>query len=228
MLQAGVSFARTVVGTPYYLSPEVCQAKPYNSKSDAWSCGVLLYECCTRRHPFDANSQVGSAQQVQKVQRHAAAERKGQARQGQAPSEGRLSLPCPAVIPLPQDPAGPLRTHHRLLSRPGGCSAALPHPVSCAAPLGVRPAGPACGPCQSSAAGHRAAAPAGAGTGGRACTAGAGRPPGAGCWRRKGATDCSRAAGVVPGGGSWRRPGWQPTKAGRGQEREAICRWRRR
>jgi NIMA (never in mitosis gene a)-related kinase len=40
------SNAKTVVGTPYYLSPEIIQGRPYNSESDIWSLGVLLYELC--------------------------------------------------------------------------------------------------------------------------------------------------------------------------------------
>lgn len=51
-------FAKTIVGTPYYLSPELCEDKPYNEKSDVWALGVVLYECCTQRHPFDADNQV--------------------------------------------------------------------------------------------------------------------------------------------------------------------------
>ncbi len=40
------SKAKTVVGTPYYLSPEIIESQPYNFKSDIWSLGVLLYEMC--------------------------------------------------------------------------------------------------------------------------------------------------------------------------------------
>ena len=50
------NFAHTVVGTPYYLSPELCEEKPYNHKSDIWSLGCVLYELCTFRHPFEANN----------------------------------------------------------------------------------------------------------------------------------------------------------------------------
>ena len=51
------SFAHTMVGTPYYLSPELCEDKPYNAKSDMWALGCILYEMCTLRHPFDARNQ---------------------------------------------------------------------------------------------------------------------------------------------------------------------------
>lgn len=50
-------FATSKVGTPYYLSPEVCEDRPYNSKSDIWSLGCMLYEMCTLKHPFEARNQ---------------------------------------------------------------------------------------------------------------------------------------------------------------------------
>jgi len=53
------SFAQTVIGTPYYLSPEICQEKPYNDKSDVWALGCILYELCTFKHPFEASHQGG-------------------------------------------------------------------------------------------------------------------------------------------------------------------------
>ena len=51
------NFAKTIIGTPYYLSPEICEEKPYNEKSDVWALGCILYELCTFHHPFEAKSQ---------------------------------------------------------------------------------------------------------------------------------------------------------------------------
>ena len=48
--------AKTMVGTPYYLSPEILAGKPYDNKSDIWSLGVLLYEMMTFKMPFEAQS----------------------------------------------------------------------------------------------------------------------------------------------------------------------------
>lgn len=57
--------AKTMIGTPYYLSPEMCEDKPYDAKSDVWALGVGLYECCARKHPFDAENQVRWQHSVQ-------------------------------------------------------------------------------------------------------------------------------------------------------------------
>jgi NIMA (never in mitosis gene a)-related kinase 1/4/5 len=50
---------QSVVGTPYYMSPEVCQSKPYSYKSDIWALGCCLYELCTLKHAFDAKNLLG-------------------------------------------------------------------------------------------------------------------------------------------------------------------------
>ena len=46
--------ARTKAGTPYYLSPEIINSKPYDSKNDIWALGVLIYEMMTFKMPFNA------------------------------------------------------------------------------------------------------------------------------------------------------------------------------
>ena len=53
----GTNHAITFIGTPYYVSPEMCQNKPYNEKSDIWALGCILYELITFCHPFTASNQ---------------------------------------------------------------------------------------------------------------------------------------------------------------------------
>ena len=48
------SKAFTVVGTPCYISPELCEGKPYNAKSDVWALGCVLYELCSLKRAFEA------------------------------------------------------------------------------------------------------------------------------------------------------------------------------
>lgn len=68
VLDATKDYARTMVGTPYYLSPEIIEDRPYNFKSDIWSLGVVLYEMTTLKHPFDADSLVILASKILKDQ----------------------------------------------------------------------------------------------------------------------------------------------------------------
>ena len=50
------SLAYTQTGTPYYASPEVWEERAYDSKSDVWSLGCVIYEMITLRPPFQAKS----------------------------------------------------------------------------------------------------------------------------------------------------------------------------
>jgi NIMA (never in mitosis gene a)-related kinase len=56
ILNSQTEFANTVIGTPYYLSPELCEDKPYNSKSDVWALGCVLYEVTTLKHAFNGQN----------------------------------------------------------------------------------------------------------------------------------------------------------------------------
>ncbi|XP_016069081.1 PREDICTED: serine/threonine-protein kinase Nek3 isoform X1 [Miniopterus natalensis] len=56
LLSNPMAFACSYVGTPYYVPPEIWENMPYNNKSDIWSLGCVLYELCTLKHPFQANS----------------------------------------------------------------------------------------------------------------------------------------------------------------------------
>ena len=61
LLRAQEAYAKTQIGTPYYVSPELWKNKPYNSKSDVWALGCLLYEMVELKPPFDSTNMRGLA-----------------------------------------------------------------------------------------------------------------------------------------------------------------------
>ena len=50
------AFAKSIVGIPYYLTPEEIESKDYSFSSDIWCLGVLLYQLCALHPPFEASS----------------------------------------------------------------------------------------------------------------------------------------------------------------------------
>merc|ERR1719498_1095613 len=59
-----MELASSVVGTPHYMSPEVCENKPYTFKSDVWSLGCVLYELCMLKHAFSADNLLGLVHKI--------------------------------------------------------------------------------------------------------------------------------------------------------------------
>lgn len=43
---------RSIVGTPAFMSPEMLEGRPYNSKTDQWALGCVLYEMMALEPPF--------------------------------------------------------------------------------------------------------------------------------------------------------------------------------
>ncbi|XP_066284040.1 serine/threonine-protein kinase Nek4-like [Branchiostoma lanceolatum] len=54
VLDSSSDMATTLIGTPYYMSPELFSNKPYNHKSDIWALGCCVYEMATLKHAFNA------------------------------------------------------------------------------------------------------------------------------------------------------------------------------
>ncbi|XP_060691112.1 serine/threonine-protein kinase Nek4 isoform X1 [Hemiscyllium ocellatum] len=54
VLESQHDMASTLIGTPYYMSPELFCNKPYNHKSDIWALGCCVFEMATLKHAFNA------------------------------------------------------------------------------------------------------------------------------------------------------------------------------
>ncbi|KAI0464335.1 hypothetical protein LJB42_001946 [Komagataella kurtzmanii] len=65
MLDQENDFAKTYVGTPYYMSPEVLLDQPYSPLCDIWSLGCVMYELCALRPPFQATTHLQLQQKIQ-------------------------------------------------------------------------------------------------------------------------------------------------------------------
>ena len=59
LLDGSITSAQTAVGTPYYLSPEVCQGHKYSYKSDVWALGCILYELCALQQAWNGTNLLG-------------------------------------------------------------------------------------------------------------------------------------------------------------------------
>lgn len=64
VLEGTLEMAKTVIGTPYYMSPELFRNQPYSFKSDIWSLGCVLFELVALRHAFEARDMNGLVQKI--------------------------------------------------------------------------------------------------------------------------------------------------------------------
>lgn len=91
--------AKTVVGSPYYLSPEVCEGRSYDEHSDVWALGCILYELCALQHAFSSSNLLGVVYKIVEERpppppAHYSAELRGLIEQLLCKDPGRRPLAC--------------------------------------------------------------------------------------------------------------------------------------
>lgn len=46
----------TILGTPYYMAPEIFNQRQYDEKCDVWSIGVIMFVMLTGQPPFNGGT----------------------------------------------------------------------------------------------------------------------------------------------------------------------------
>src|ERR1700728_4194670 len=58
---ASITMPGIVMGTPEYMAPEQFEGRPVTPATDIYALGVVLYECVTGTHPFQAATPIAAA-----------------------------------------------------------------------------------------------------------------------------------------------------------------------
>eukprot|EP00238_Polyblepharides_amylifera_P001357 CAMPEP_0196571198 /NCGR_PEP_ID=MMETSP1081-20130531/1368_1 /TAXON_ID=36882 /ORGANISM="Pyramimonas amylifera, Strain CCMP720" /LENGTH=479 /DNA_ID=CAMNT_0041888029 /DNA_START=74 /DNA_END=1510 /DNA_ORIENTATION=+ len=66
-LEETFAMAKTALGTPYYMAPEIMQGHAYDYKSDMWALGCIGYELCARDPAFAGNTFAEVANRILRV-----------------------------------------------------------------------------------------------------------------------------------------------------------------
>ncbi|KAL3892578.1 MAG: hypothetical protein SGPRY_014996, partial [Prymnesium sp.] len=69
-LAASVALANTQCGTPLYMSPELCEGKPYDRGADVWALGCVIWEMMSLEAPHHAQLKHGAPGEMSKLLRH--------------------------------------------------------------------------------------------------------------------------------------------------------------
>ena len=63
-MQADSPNLKSILGTPYYLAPEVLEQQGYGYKCDVWSIGVMMYVLLAADFPFKGPSQAETFEKI--------------------------------------------------------------------------------------------------------------------------------------------------------------------
>ncbi len=117
------------VGTPGYLSPEVCLARNIDQRSDIFSLGIVMFEMLTGKSPFSDESPLGLMLEVVKAEIPDIRQLNGDADQQTAAILARMVAKEPADrFPSCHDLAAALQAHP-LVAKGGTVKLAAPAPA---------------------------------------------------------------------------------------------------
>lgn len=64
LVNNGEEATQSIVGTPYWMAPEVVNQSGYNTKADIWSVGCVVVEMLTGSHPYHEMNQFAAIFQI--------------------------------------------------------------------------------------------------------------------------------------------------------------------